>query len=520
MAIKQKEKTPKNKTPNPAFKKPKPIIKTDNKPFYTTSYKFLEGVGEFCKAKLGYKFPTTWGGFNVSMAPIPGIGDKKRYLFVSRVFLTPEMMYSGKIVVGTKPSPVTQAPHMRPHDYTQNFFWGNWQGTELSVMFVGSFDPSEGLEIDTNYTPFLLTGCKSSFQKPPCVYKQAKDLGIPSMLVYFMSQLSCSDYRVFTKDNDIILHDAYTTFLNKILLNHDQGQIRFEKWVLSMCQLPTSVTGKDIKPEDLLMSGTISGGTARRRQPIRKTLKAEDKVESFKNLIEDGSPYYKYFDKNWSYLGETEGKWLFLDWFYKDGVHGVLLDTESGYCTRKKLVDFKKDIIPRDASKDFPDFSLGTTTMSIAKTTRSKIDVIGVGHVKFHWDYVDFNGSRLYKEVAKIDALFNKKFGRNYKRHIKYVYACFFFRIKQHSANKFSMTMSDLWIPYFENEKDKYHSLVVFPMSVTKSLSDGDKFHVSAGVSDFYNAVLTFDKKQVVESLVHDVEQMDMTKMRLNLVKY
>jgi hypothetical protein len=475
---------------------------------FNSSYHFLEGVGEFCKEKLGYKYPSTWGGFNVCMTPIPSLGRKQRYLFVSRVFLTPEMMHSGKIIVGTKPSPVTQAPHMRSQDYTQNFMWGNWgQGTEMSVMFIGSYDSKNGLIIDKTYTPFIISGCKSFFQKPPCVYKEAKELGIPSMLVHYMSQLTCSDFRVLTLDNDILMHDAYTTYLNKVLINHNSKTMRYERFVSSMCQLPTWLTGKDVEARSLIKQ---SGGSGRQQ---RKTT-----IETFKNELKDGSPYYKYFDKNWSFIGMQGEQMMFLDWFYEDGVHAVSLDPKTGYCVRNRIVEYKKDPIPRDATEVYPDFSLGTTTMSLSKT--SKIDCIGVGHVKFHWDYVGFTGSRLYKQVAKIDAIFNKQFGRNYKRHIKYVYACFFYRIKQSSKSKFEMTISNLWIPYFPNEKNKYHSLVVFPMGVSKSLNDDKEIFVSAGVSDYYNVVLNFKKQEVLNSLVHDVSQMNMKKLSLDMIKY
>jgi hypothetical protein len=211
---------------------------------------------------------------------------------------------------------------------------------------------------------------------------------------------------------------------------------------------------------------------------------------------------------------------LFLDWFYKDGVHAVALDPTTGYCTRKRIVTFNKDPVPGKSDDKYPDFSLGTTTMSIS-SKKTLIDVIGVGHVKFHWEFIDFNkGTRLYREVAKIDAIFSKTFGRNYKRHIAYVYACFFYRIKQTGKNKFEMTMSNLWIPFFEHEKTKYHSLVTFPMGVTHSLTNNKEFHVSAGVSDFYNVILTFDKEDVIGKLTHDVSNMNMKKLYIDLIKY
>jgi hypothetical protein len=485
---------------------------------YKTSYTFLEGVGDFVKAKLGDKFPTNWGGFNTCLTPIPGYENENKYLFISRVFLTYDMLFSKKIVPGSKYFGSIQIPHMRPQDWSNYFPWGNWgNGLEMSIMFVGSIDNKKGFAIDETYTPFTMLGCKSHFQKPPCVYSQARELGIPSMLLKPSHQFSCSDFRIFRLGDDIIMHDAYTNYLNKVNVNHEKKIIRYEHWVSSVCQLPTSITGKDIVLDN--GSSVPSGGSIKpQRKGISIRRKANSTKPDFSNHLTDGSPYYKYFDKNWSFIGMQGEQMLFLDWFYEDGVHTVSLDPTTGYCTRKCIVPFKKDPIPRDATEMFPDFSLGTTTMSISKG--KQIDIIGVGHVKFHWDYVGFNGTKLYKEVARIDAVFNKTFGKNYKRHMKYVYAAFFYRIKQTSKNNFQMTMSNLWIPFFEQEKSRYHSLVFFPMGVTQSLSNSKEFLVSAGVTDYYNVVMTFNKEDVLSKLTHDISNMNMKKLYLDLIRY
>jgi hypothetical protein len=325
------------------------------------------------------------------------------------------------------------------------------------------------------------------------------------------------------------MHDAYTNYLHKVNVNHDKKNIRFERWVTSVCQLPKSITGRDqeiVNANTSSLPSSIGGSKSSIKKTLLRTKSTRASAlsgmdsEKFKNLLTTGAPYYKYFDKNWSFIGMQGDEMLFLDWFYEDGVHAVALDPETGYCKRKVIVPFNKDVIPRDADDKYPDFSLGTTTMSISNK-KTLIDVIGVGHVKFHWDFIDFNkGTRLYREIARIDGIFIKTFGRNYKRHIKYVYACFFYRIKQTSKNKFEMTMSNLWIPFFEQEKTKYHSLVAFPMGVNHSLVNDKEFYVSAGVSDFYNVVLTFNKEEVIKKLIHDVSNMNMKKLYIDLIKY
>jgi hypothetical protein len=455
----------------------------------------MEGVGQFLQHKLGKLYPIEWGGFNACIVPIPSLKKEKKYVIVTRVFLTHDMLFYHKVIPGSKKSKdatATSLQHMRSHDWSTFFPWGNWEnGIEMSVMFIAQVhsDIGRGIEIDTSYMPFIISGCTSKFQRHPYAYKQAAELGIPSMFVTRSHQLTCSDFRVFTLGNDIIMHDAYTNFLFKVHIDKRTKQIRYEPWVKSVCKLP-------------------------KRTP----------PSGYRNRIIHDAPYYKYFDKNWSYIGKTNsGEMMFLDWFYEDGVHAVSMHPETGYCTRNRIVQFGKDIIPKDANELYPDFSFGSTTMSIAGTKSTHIDVIGVGHVKFPWKYIHETTSKLYTAVAGIDALFDQTYRKKYIRHTKYVYAAYFYRVKQVSQDPtpmFQMTMSDLWIPMFQKEKHRYHSLVFFPMSVTQSLDNREMFHVSTGVTDFYNVVLTFDKKSVLKKLVHDVSNMTMSNLNIDLIMY
>lgn len=220
-------------------KQPQP--RNPNQTSYKSSYHFIEGVGEFVKSKLGDKYPTTWGGFNACMTPIPSLQSEKKFLFVHRVYMTYDMLFANKIIPGSKYNASFPAPpHMRPHDWSSYFPWSNWSsGIEMSIMYVATFDSTKGITLDTTYTPFLLGpgGCKSFFQKPPCVYSQSKEIGIPGMLLHPSFQFSCSDYRIFTLQDQIIMHDAYTNYLHKVNVNHDKKIIRFERWVTSVCQL-------------------------------------------------------------------------------------------------------------------------------------------------------------------------------------------------------------------------------------------------------------------------------------------
>lgn len=444
-----------------------------NKSISTTcsTYMYVENIGSFFNDVFGYKYPLTWGGFNLSMTKIPDMPDK--YICVTRVVYTPEMA-NEKIVVGTNPA--NRADHMRPHDYTRFFMWSNWSfATELSVLFVGNFDSEKGFTVDKRYKPLLINTCFSNFQKPPCMFsKQTGNLGI-DMLLYASFRMRCTDFRLFTVGDCIIIQDTHATSLKKVLIHHKNKTIRIERWVDQVCKLPDKFSPNTIK-----------------------------------NALRDGAPYYKFFDKNWSYIGKFKDKLMFLDWFYSDGVYTVLFDQETASCARKRIVNFKKDIIPKDGS---PAFSVGSTTLQLNKS--KNIDVLGVGHVKFVWDDVLLRRSKLDKEVMRIDKLFKDTFANMYRRHVKYVYASFFFRITENADGKFKMTMSDLWIPFMKAEKKRFHTLVTFPMSVW---DDNEKVHVSGGASDMYNMVYTFDKQSVLKRLVHDASQFEQDKLKLGLI--
>ena len=79
------------------------------------------------------------------------------------------------------------------------------------------------------------------------------------------------------------------------------------------------------------------------------------------------------------------------------------------------------------------------------------------------------------------------------------------------------MSISDLWIPCFQNEKEKWHTLVMFPMSIVQDRRHKTNAHVAMGVSDYYNVILTFDKRDILKSLINDVSRFDINALDVHV---
>lgn len=464
----------------------------------------LDGLGAELHEWNPTVFPMTWAGFNLSMVPFSGKANY--FLCVVRLHATIEMIGQDKVVPGVR----KLMPHNRPHDKSANFMWQWWKGYEYSVVFGATFRPAtSGFVVDRTLKPFILNMYKSLIQKP-CACPKGVDP---------LTWLSASDYRLIKINGDVYIHDAYTTFMWKMF---DQGgRITMQRMHDAICKLPDSP-----EPVDEVVDGggkNKKKNREKRPQPMAVVPVAKPVVmtmagmEAISNPVAPGAPYYKYFDKNWAYVGvRPDGRILFLDWFYEDGVYGVLLNRETLECERIRLC--ANPVLPKEATPTLPAFSFGSTHLSLKRSNarpESGLDVIGIGHAKLMWDQLVTSSSPLHKDALKIDAECISRFGKMYKRHSRFVYMLFFYRLAETAPGVFSMTMSDLWIPIIDNAAI-YHSLVVFPMSVLSG--GGDAVHVTMGMSDMYNAIITFSKADILDSLKHDVSSMSASKLRFTRI--
>lgn len=436
-------------------------------------YQFIESVGPMLQQRFGeHQHPRWWSGFNACMTGVPGAGPANRVLLAVRLARTEAMRRP--IVPGIRNTPQHRAlPWTRESDLSDGFMWGTPYAVDVSCVMVGTFDDAHGFRPDPAYAPYMAHECSGRFLRVPDDKKTP--VAVPAWIAQRQLSVPCQDLRIFAVGEHVYMHDAYAMFVSRVRIDEARKRVVVEKWAPALCMERPASTPK-------------------------------------------ATPYLKYFDKNWSFVGSApDGSLMFMDWFYEPGVRMVFAAPGSGACHRMVVVPFRKDVIPKEPTDTMPGFSFGSTTLQLGRGTKY-VDALGVGHVKFMWRHMLRPKSALYRSALEIDAQFVNRFGAHYKRHYKSVYASYFFRLKQSSPSKFTLTMSDLWIPMFEKETARYHSLISFPMGVIAA--DGDKhLLVSGGLTDCYNVLMKFDREAVLKSLVHDAGEMDLSKLRLGIQK-
>lgn len=458
-------------------------------------YDVVTNIGRTFHTKFPKMYVTDWSGFNMCMCPVPYQNMKDVYLCTLRKVLTPQMLTQSfkQWRPGTRASSfVRNLPHMRPQDFDDSFFWNGWhQSSDTTVVFLAQYAPG-GKSVFrpfTRPTPFFISGKKSRFQKPPCVYSErTRKLDIPDFMIQRMNVLEASDFRITGTYPNVILHDAYVTSIHAVVIT--PTRILLKPYVERVCGLPVTEPA------------AVNGG--------RKT---------YENRLTANAPYYNYFAKNWTFVSENKNKLLFLDWFYESGVHGIVIDKTTGKCTRKILVHIRGDALPRVPDARFPGFSFGSTVTHLSSDAT---DVIGVGHVKFAWRHISRdNNARLYRRMHAIDRIFSETFKRRYIRHAEYAYASFFFRLttshKRRQNGGHRMRMSDLWVPCLPQDTTRFQSLVFFPMSITPSEAQSTLL-VSGGMSDFYNVIIHLNKQSVLDACVHDLSDCDLGSIDVSIM--
>jgi hypothetical protein len=422
-----------------------------------------------------------WGGFNMSITPIPFLNS---YLCCTRLHILPIMSIKqitpGIFYNRTIPKNYENSNVFKPKDFSKSFFWNNWSGSEYAVYFIAKIKNGK-LIPDQSFEPMISLNVRSKVQPIPRISK-------PSVPDFVLNpKIMSSDFRVANVDNKLITYDAYIGSINEILIFNKTKQLSQKPLIQELCV-----------PKD-------------------------SSVPSDWNPIKDNEPYVKYFDKNWSIVGrlpysiDKQKRILFLDWFYPDGIWGVL-GGDNGFCNRIKLINFPRTPIPNIPTEDTPGFSFGSTLMDISYLTDKTIDKIGVGHIKLEYLGVPHN-NKYNNAFEKIKSILIEKYGDKFRNHTKYAYAAFFYRIYYDKGWKF--LLSSAWFPILENADNLYHSLIYFPMSITNSLEKKTHCLISGGYTDFHNIILNFPIKAVVDYCNIDasdfsLEDFDITALKLD----
>lgn len=406
-----------------------------------------------------------WSGFNLSALPYQG----GLWVCVVRYFLTPAMISARRVVPGTRFVMNEPSPEHVPSDQSNYFMWDTWRGIEYDVVFL-AHATDRGLAVVEEVRPAVVSGLEAVAGLTPVPRLPLGDQFVPMALLE--PHVYPSDLRITTLDGALVLHDAYASKLWRVAV--ERARIVLTPWVTRVCRAPRGDT-----------------------QRVHANERAE------------GAPYVKYFDKNWSILPQslpraldTRGRALFIDWFYPDGVWGVLFDVASAECERTRLVPFRGDAVPAEGTAALPlAFSLGSTLHALGHAGTP--DYLGVGHVKTK--YPARLPARLGGFDAARDALVRAHGRAHFKLHYRYAYAFFFFRLAWRDG-RWSLTMSDAFapVPTGARAASLVHSLISFPMSVFST--DPLSVTITMGYTDYHNLVLTLPLEQVLGVIHHDAE--------------
>lgn len=211
--------------------------------------------------------------------------------------------------------------------------------------------------------------------------------------------------------------------------------------------------------------------------------------------------FVKVFEKNWSmyksYFDDNGLNMLFFHDYDDKGIISIHYNKKT--CSQKYLVKFNKDPIPVDDNSDVR-FSFGSTIIETSKGV-----YLGVGHTKF----IIKNNSN--KKITHIHTSLKKVFKEKYKYHPTRMYCMYFFQYDS-NTNKFLISNSFLPIKLCNN----YIFSLVFPMSI---INKYDKYWISMGYGDYTNLILSFTKDEIDNKLIHDVENFDMNKYDIELLR-
>jgi hypothetical protein len=449
-----------------------------NKKLYWTSSDFSNFFTENIPED---KLPrVNWGGFNLCITPIDFLDS---YLCVVRMHITPQM-YTNKIIPGIYPhkkflEEIKDNNNFSKKDFSKTFMWNNWTGDDYAIYFIAKL--KNGKIIPNNiFNPMVSINTKAKIQPLPRPTKPPFPAWIQNPYV------TASDFRVTELDNKLITYDAYSSSINEVLIFNKTKQLSQKPIINSLC------------------------------------LPKDNSYPSEWNPIKDNEPYVKYFDKNWSIVGrlpsniDKEKRILFLDWFYQDGIWGVLGDND-GFCNRTKLINFNKQSIPNEPTDSIPGFSFGSTIMDISHLSKLKVDKIGVGHIKL--DYLGIPSENKYnKAFGNIRDILEQNFGPdNFIYHYKYAYAAFFYRI--FFKDGWKINLSSAWFPILTSAKNMYHSLIYFPMSITRNLNNKSSALISGGYTDFHNTILEFPIDVIINSCTIDASNFSLEDFDINPIR-
>jgi len=413
-----------------------------------------------------YLYPFKNYGFNMSF-----VNMKNKYIFSVRcVFPIKNIVEEKKLVPGVRPSfKGFREDYLTDDDISEYYIW-TWKNYfEATYLFVGSINEKLEIKPDTSVKPYIISGPTYNLQ-----YKRGDD----EDTMYIPFRTAVEDFRLYNYRGKIYIIDSAINQIRQLYVKNNKiyTYTKFD----NICNIVF--------------------------------------YNSNKTNRYNTDSYYKIYEKNWSLYKvdnnkeRKEEKFYFLHDFSENGIEGVNYNAITEKCKNKILIPYKPNTFPKTGVFRY---SFGSTTVFISDD--NKKGYLGVGHIKIKFqqekeDIENFTEDEkyYYDLFLSVHKMYRDTFGKKYKPHKTAQYYGFFFLYDSYS-DKFYI--SDLFLPKTYS-KDYYFTLI-FPTAVVKKNND---VIVSMGYGDYTNILLKIPISTVFEKLKHDVSEMKVTDVKLELL--
>ena len=341
----------------------------------------------------------------------------------------------------------------------KNFFWNSWNDNLIdnTIFFVGSYSDGK-FNIDTKIEPFIIHN----------------KIALTNLNE---GKIKYNDIRLFNNNNKIYCYDSLITSIYEIGIINNKIQINF--------------SFDKTKDNKLYIKNKL--------------------CSKCDNTKDDENCFIKQFDKNWSLINVTDKTFEFLNWFENNYVTITLIDKITGSCYKKNIIKMNKDIIDGLGNDIMPMFSFGTPILKLDNND-SNILYTGIcaGHTKII-NSKKYNNKNIDLFLENKKNLLNNN--SNYIEHNSYIYLCYFIKIIKYKDTSYKMFISDSFL--FVDMKKEYIFSICFPMGLFEK---NNNIILSYGYGDYYNCLLDFNKTDLLNNIIHDVELFDYDKYNYHII--
>lgn len=386
---------------------------------------------------------------------IPMNNNQELYIF--RNVFTFKSILEKKLIPGI-PEKDYNEKIFNKYNISENFIWDWKNNYESNILFVGKLEKDGKITMNEKISPISLINPTMEYKVPSILRKIPKS----------MHSMKREDFRLVKIENKIYIIDSFSNMLSEV----------------------------NIKNNKIILGDSFYKGICE---------------YYFRNTFKKNNVYYKIFEKNWSIYNSFMDKNNILNIYFLDNYTNIGITyvhyTEKS-CKQNYLIKYKKDVIPHNDEEIR--FSFGSSMIEIEKNI-----YLGVGHSKVNLKQDKINNKyiNLYKKSFELHRELKLKYAKKYKCHKSKMYFYYFFLLNNNENATKKFIISDSFIPVVLC--DNYIFSLVFPMSIVKKYN---KYWVSCGYGDYTNILLSFTLSEIKNQLIHDVENMDLTKYNFSLI--